>query len=199
MIDTSATSLPHGNSVSISGGTVSQNVIGGRSLAGKAIGNTVSIKNAASFGITGVSSFYGGSVSKGDGDVFTGNTLNLIEWQQAASKLSNIGNFENYNFVLPANVLRGAAILTVMGTVDLTNGKKGVDALSSRIDVSINGDSVRQIGEKFTLISAGNLITAPGPKLKATGVQGYAQHYEFDIAQVGHELVAAINAVQRSP
>lgn len=199
MIDTSATSLPHGNSVSISGGTVSQNVIGGRSLAGKAIGNTVSIKNAASFGITGVSSFYGGSVSKGDGDVFTGNTLNLIEWQQAASKLSNIGNFENYNFVLPANALNGATILTVMGTVDLTNEKRGVDALSSHIEISINGDTVRQIGEEFTLISADNLTTAPGLNLKATGVQGYAQRYEFDIAQVGNEIIATISGVKQNP
>ena len=83
-----------GNFVNISGGTVTGDIYGGFSSYGNATGNTVTIDGGT---ITG--NLYGGNraAGTGHGDVFTGNTLNLKNFN-AASTFGTIQNFDFINF-----------------------------------------------------------------------------------------------------
>jgi len=82
-----------GNFVNISGGTVTGDIYGGFSSYGRATHNIVTIEGGT---VTG--NLYGGNrAGAGLGDVFTGNTLNLKNFN-AASTFGTIQNFEFINF-----------------------------------------------------------------------------------------------------
>lgn len=76
-------------------------------------------------------------------DLFSGNTLNLNQYR---GSLSGIYNFENYNWILPTDVVNGETLIHITGSdaVDLTNTKQSV--------AMVNDGNQLKIGDKITLI-----------------------------------------------
>ncbi|WP_295968222.1 autotransporter outer membrane beta-barrel domain-containing protein [uncultured Bartonella sp.] len=101
--------------------------------------------------VTEYGSIWGGRSLNGDGkdsvtaDVFTGNTLNLNGYR---GTVAGIHNFENYNWILPADVKNGDTLIKIAdgGTpVDLTNTKHTIAGLDPNGPRFMTGDMVTLI------------------------------------------------------
>ena len=134
-----------GNEVTITGGSVSGNVEGGRIHYGDAINNTVNISGNPAFH---VNTIIRGGISTDGRDGFTGNTLNLT----TSVSVWEVENFENYEFVIPASVGNGDALITV--TANPTN----ISGTSMDIKGIAAGSTLAN-GNTITLIS--NVTGAP--------------------------------------
>ena len=122
------------NTVIIEGGTVNGDVCGGRTYLwdGNATGNTVIVSGGEVNGI-----IFGGNFGEGDG--FSGNTLVIDGY---AFSVEGAGNFENYNFVIPASAAAGGAALTVTDhAVNLDNTNIDVTGIADGV-VPASGDAV---------------------------------------------------------
>ena len=174
-----ATAIASYNTLNINGGTFNHVMGGSASIDGSgtpiATYNTVNISgdptfldNALRGGFTG-----DGQGTKTNIDDFTGNTLNLSSQIEAPG----VTNFEFLNFVLPADMQPGDAMLTVnneeatwfpVGGAVL--GKE--DGTPSKITVStLGGTTPLQAGDQRTLIDA---IDTDAADIKAT-VKGYVE------------------------
>ncbi|MCL1980635.1 MAG: autotransporter outer membrane beta-barrel domain-containing protein, partial [Proteobacteria bacterium] len=170
------------NTVTISGGTVSGDVIGGKawSVSGTrmATGNTVTIGGTANLSAAKLYGGYFGGTGIA-GDIWTGNTLNVMN---SGMSVAGISNFENLNFYVPSTMVANETMLTVGSAVDISNSKVGV---------GINGATTAlHIGDTITLINAASGLTATGVNPKALGVQGIAKIYDFDLTWDANNLYA---------
>lgn len=127
------------NTIDIAG-TFTGNAYGGSGENNAATNNTIILREGANVSQAGL---FGGSHVGGPGDIRTGNTLWLDGY---VGKVREIGNFENYYFLLPASVTAGSTILTVTG-----GGQ--TDMRDSTIGVGIKGGGhVLNKGDTITLI-----------------------------------------------
>ena len=127
------------NTIDIAG-TFTGNAYGGSGENNAATNNTIILREGANVSQAGL---FGGSHVGGPGDIRTGNTLWLDGY---VGKVREIGNFENYYFLLPASVTAGSTILTVTG-----GGQ--TDMRDSTIGVGIKGGGpVLSKGDTITLI-----------------------------------------------
>jgi outer membrane autotransporter protein len=198
--------LASGNRVTISDGTVTGTVYGGYAFVdttgngtGSAINNSVTITGAPDLT---VATLYGGWVddgygSPGNGDAFTGNTLNL---KTSGLTVAGVANFEKLNFYLPTTLTGGQTLLTVTGTADLTDGA----GRSSTVNVGIDGSSSPlKKGDTVTLIDAGMLTTNSGlnPTANGQGMQGVTLAYEFglDATTDPNKLLATVTQAGVNP
>ncbi|WP_159566522.1 autotransporter outer membrane beta-barrel domain-containing protein [Budvicia diplopodorum] len=188
------TGIASGNSVVISGGSVgagvqplspflpAPGVYGGASLNGAAINNTVTVSGNPDLTLARL---VGGYSYSGD-DAFTGNTLNVREFQ---GTVEGIQNFQNYYFLLPASLANGDTMLSATTTPpDMTGATVNMDVAEGGTPLA-KGDSV-------ILISNVQNSTA---NASAQGRKGLWLRYDFDLATVGPALTATVSRVQTNP
>ncbi len=167
------------NTVNISGGEVTGDVYGGLSDNGNATGNTVNIAGSPNLS---AATLYGGDSS--GGDVFTGNTLNVNGFQ---GSIVGAGNFEFYNFTLPAGLANGGVLLTSSNSVDLTDTHAAV--------VGVQPGSALNPGDTVTLID--NTTNAP---LASSGAASSGLLlYQFSLFADSGALLASLNSIQTAP
>lgn len=184
-----------GNTVTMTGGTVTAHVAGGQSETGAATGNIVNIHGgtlgAAVYGgyATGAgtatdnvlnlygspdlsaSTLYGGMAG---GEARSGNTLNVHTSNLVAK---NVVNFAKYNFILPDYVRPGDTVLNLTGS-DPTlvgNAEVGVG--------KVGGGMLMQPGDRiFLLRNDGGGVQAEGMlSHNIRGQHGVAVEYDFTV------------------
>ncbi|MBV2162720.1 MAG: autotransporter outer membrane beta-barrel domain-containing protein [Comamonas sp.] len=184
------------NTVLIKGGTINGVIAGGgvywNSEKGSATRNTVTIEGKAAN--LDQASLFGGSINLGEGivvpaatyvpaaknDLFTGNTLNLVDVNGLT--VQEVGNFEFLNFTLPENTQSGDTILTVTGTADIQGSTIGVRVLGN--------EPVLEVGDTVSLIEAGELKA--DSTIKTRRLQGSTIEYVFDTQQHGDTLTSTV-------
>ena len=161
------------NSITIQdASSISGDVYGGKSTGGDATGNIVTLTGE---GIKISGSVYGGyddaDVSRSASNVFQGNTLYLNGFK---GELGGIYNFENYNWVLPKNVVNGDTIVHITGT-------DAVDLANTKHVISLQNDGKRlAVDDKITLIDK----TKNGSEVKSLEVkQGNFIVYDMKLEQ----------------
>ena len=170
----------NGNTVNVTGGTLT-NVKGGVSAgAGTATGNTVTLTGGTISG-----SVWGGSSASGD--AFTGNTLNV----SSRFTFSDLKNFQNLNFNLPANIQVNDPMVTV-STAELG----GASTVQS---INIAPGNAIKVGDTVTLIRSGSFTNSSLASNTATGQQGLALAYNWDVDLSATDLTATLTGASASP
>ena len=216
------------NNVTITGGTVTDNIYGGQSLGGAANDNTVDIgavhiqNGAANKAVVGG---YASAVTdhntihlRGteiDGIVLGGaipdpasplgmkanpnGKGNTLAIHAAGTKIADFAGVQNLRFYVPEE--RTAADTTPMLTLT-ANVDKDIRGLS--IGVGIAGEhSVLAKGDTISLlkIAAGNTLTADADlRNDVTGMQGVSMRYRFGLEKQGNdELIATVRDTELNP
>ncbi|MGB3424719.1 MAG: autotransporter outer membrane beta-barrel domain-containing protein [Castellaniella sp.] len=161
------------NRVLVSGAaTIQGDVYGGVSRSGRLSGNRIVLDGAPT--LTN-SVLYGGFVTPGGAGTSSGNVLEI---RTTGLTAKNARNFQEYHFILPADVTAGATALTLNDTAgtDLTNAKIGV-ALAA-------GGNVLRKDDQVTLIRNDSGLTTDASIQRAgmTGYQGVSLGYAFDVS-----------------
>ena len=216
------------NNVTITGGTVTDNIYGGQSLSGAANDNTVDIgavhiqNGAANKAVVGG---YASAVTdrntihlRGteiDGIVLGGAILdstsplgmkanpngkgNTLAIHAAGTKIADFAGVQNLRFYVPEE--RTAADTTPMLTLT-ANADKDIRGLS--IGVGIAGEhSVLAKGDTISLlkIAAGHTLTTDADlRNDVTGMQGVSMRYRFGLEKQGNdELIATVRDTELNP
>lgn len=176
--------------------TGSGDVVGGWAAAGKATGNTVVLAPGIAANTYFARAFYGGYDGGTADDLFTGNTLEV--WSKGISVVS-VKNFENYHFILPANIQAGETMLTITGGVTQFEGPINVGVAVAAGTQSLKaGDSVTLIrNTKGLQNSQGNQLEqgADYRQVSLTGRQGISLEYVFTLDNDETTLVATVDAI----
>ena len=164
------------NSVSIEDATIDGNVYGGVTSNGNATNNLITLTGGnVKIGGTVYGGFFDGE-TRSAGDVFTGNTLNLVHFR---GELGGIENVQNYNWVLPKDVVNNQAL------VHITGGNP-VNLANTTHTVAIESDGNRlSVGDKITLIDK----TANAPTSTMEVKQGNFLIYDMKAEQSGDGYV----------
>ena len=175
-----------GNSVEINGDmnfTESLEIYGGYGGTGAVTGNSVTISGRPTFAADSV--IYGGYSASG-GEV-SGNILNI---KSTDITVSNIKNFDVYNFYLPDTVQAGDVLLTVTGG----SSNEQTDLKGSSVDVGITGSApALKSGDNVTLLHNANGILADGTTVYGKMTQGVSLEYDFTtVLENGDSLVTTI-------
>ena len=175
-----------GNSVEINGDmnfTESLEIYGGYGGTGAVTGNSVTISGRPIFAADSV--IYGGYSASG-GEV-SGNILNI---KSTGITVSNIKNFDVYNFYLPDTVQAGDVLLTVTGG----SSNEQTDLKGSSVNVGITGSApALKSGENVTLLHNANGILADETTVYGKMTQGVSLEYDFTtVLQNGDSLVTTI-------
>jgi hypothetical protein len=180
------------NTVTVSGGTVTGAVYGGyaETLSGSATATGNSVTVSGSPDLT-TAWFCGGGIGTGDGDAFTGNTLNL---KTAGLTVGGLSNFEKLNFYLPPTLAAGGTMLTVT-TAQLSENADGTGR-QAVVNVGIDGaSSPLAVGHQVVLIDASQGTLTGTPKnttANGEGMQGVTLKYEFDITTEANQLLVKV-------
>ena len=163
----SSTGNANNNTVSISANNVIKaDIYGGEADKGNATGNTVTLHGLPTVeGYDAARStnklieidgaVYGGydgnldspanAGSDPNHDLFTGNTLNLVQFR---GKIYGVGNFENYNWTLPKDVVNNDVLVKI-------SGKDPVNLLNTKHTFSMINDGNRlSVGDRVVLIDS---------------------------------------------
>lgn len=175
-----------GNSVEINGDmnfTESLEIYGGYGGTGAVTGNSVTISGRPIFAADSV--IYGGYSASG-GEV-SGNILNI---KSTGITVSNIKNFDVYNFYLPDTVQAGDVLLTVTGG----SSNEQTDLKGSSVNVGITGSApALKSGDNVTLLHNANGILADETTVYGKMTQGVSLEYDFTtVLQNGDSLVTTI-------
>ncbi|OLY46146.1 hypothetical protein PEB0150_011410 [Bartonella apis] len=158
------------NSVSIEDATIDGNVYGGVTSNGNATNNLITL-TGGNVKIGGI--VYGGffdGETRSAGDVFTGNTLNVVHFR---GDLVGIENVQNYNWVLPKDVVNNEALVHI-------TGENPVNLANTTHTVAIESDGNRlSVGDKITLIDK----TANAPTSTMEVKQGNFLIYDMKAEQ----------------
>ena len=153
------------NMVSISANNIIESdVYGGISRTGNATGNIVTLHGQPTVDGYGAATstnklveiggaVYGGyddnpnslvnTGSDPNHDLFTGNTLNLVQFR---GKVYGLGNFENYNWTLPKDAVNNDVLVKISGT-------NAVSLLNTKHTFAMINDSNRlNVGDRIVLI-----------------------------------------------
>ena len=190
------------NSVEISGGTFNAagtgiELVGGVvDGSGVATYNTLTLSGSPQFNAP--TNVFGGK-GLGSPDVFTGNTLNI--WNYRGSAVRDVQNFQNYNFILPANMLPGETMLTATGNVNLGNAT-GTPSTVTGVGIAGEGTPL-QVGDTVTLLRVGSFAGTPGIFSNngqiVTGQKGVSLLYDWRLAQTADALNATVENVSLNP
>ena len=175
-----------GNSVEINGDmnfTESLEIYGGYGGTGAVTGNSVTISGRPIFAADSV--IYGGYSASG-GEV-SGNILNI---KSTGITVSNIKNFDVYNFYLPDTVQAGDVLLTVTGG----SSNEQTDLKGSSVNVGITGSApALKSGDNVTLLHNANGILADETTVYGKMTQGVSLEYDFTtVLQNGDSLLTTI-------
>ena len=175
-----------GNSVEINGDmkfTEALEIYGGYGGTGAVTGNSVTISGRPIFAADSV--IYGGYSASG-GEV-SGNILNI---KSTGITVSNIKNFDVYNFYLPDTVQADDVLLTVTGG----SSNEQTDLKGSSVNVGITGSApALKSGDNVTLLHNANGILADETTVYGKMTQGVSLDYDFTpVLQNGDSLVTTI-------
>lgn len=175
-----------GNSVEINGDmkfTEALEIYGGYGGTGAVTGNSVTISGRPIFAADSV--IYGGYSASG-GEV-SGNILNI---KSTGITVSNIKNFDVYNFYLPDTVQADDVLLTVTGG----SSNEQTDLKGSSVNVGITGSApALKSGDNVTLLHNANGIFADETTVYGKMTQGVSLEYDFTtVLQNGDSLVTTI-------
>ena len=175
-----------GNSVEINGDmkfTEALEIYGGYGGTGAVTGNSVTISGRPIFAADSVI-YVGYSASGGE---VSGNILNI---KSTGITVSNIKNFDVYNFYLPDTVQAGDVLLTVTGG----SSNEQTDLKGSSVNVGITGSApALKSGDNVTLLHNANGILADGTTVYGKMTQGVSLEYDFTtVLQNGDSLVTTI-------
>ncbi|OLY47738.1 autotransporter outer membrane beta-barrel domain-containing protein [Bartonella apis] len=164
------------NSVSIEDATIDGNVYGGVTSNGNATNNLITLTGGnVKIGGTVYGGFFDGE-TRSAGDVFTGNTLNLVHFR---GELGGIENVQNYNWILPKDVVNNDALVRI-------TGENPVNLSNTTHKVAIDNDGNRlTVGDKITLIDK----TANAPTSTMEVKQGNFLIYDMKAEQSGDGYV----------
>ena len=170
------------NSVSIEDATVGGSVYGGYTFDGNATNNLITL-TGQNVKIGGT--VYGGFFDGKDGsarDVFTGNTLNLVHFR---GNLVGIENVQNYNWVLPKDVVNDQILVHI-------TGDNAVNLAYTKHTVAMESDGNRlSVGDKITLIDKVANASATTMEVK----QGNFLIYDMKAEQSGNGyILTALNS-----
>ena len=174
------------NSVIITGGTITGNVYGGYHSHDKDVtNNIVTISGRPTFADDTV--IYGGYSNSGE---VSGNILNI---KNTDITVSNIKNFDVYNFYLPNTVQAGDVLLTVTGG----SGNEQTDLKGSTVNVGIAGSApALQSGDNVTLLHNANGVLADATTVYGKITQGVSLEYDFTtVLENGDSLVTTITRI----
>ena len=163
-------------------------IIGGVSDV-EATGNIVDINNAKAL-TSGKVAIWGGHYfsDNATGDIKTGNTLNLNKVKGIT--LSQVSNFEIYNFDLPEDVVNGETILTV-------TDPNGTDVSNTKINVGVSGEApVLHTGDAIKLIYNTNGVTTTGAQYGKLQ-QGASLAYDIT-AKAGDDAKSVIAVIKEN-
>ena len=183
-----------GNTVSISGGTVLETIVGGNvtptgsGARGVASNNTVEIKGNAI--IDPAVTLYGSfSLSS---KTALNNTLELYLSDVAVFTLSD---FQNLNFHLPATLEANDTMLAASNTANVGGATIGIGIERQRIslidpanDVSV---SRLQVGEKIVLLDGGSVLGGLPAPANVPGVVT-SEGYTFNLSRASNQIVATL-------
>lgn len=152
--------------------------------------NTVNIAGNASLAST--SSIYGGYLDPTSNysggiltvNVFSGNTLNF---SAQPISLTNMGNFEYYNFTIPASAVNGTTLISASGTVDVDRSKVEVKGIAP--------GSPLMAGDSVILIDAQSLI-GTATTIDSQVSQGISLIYDVEVRQNSNQITATIVSVE---
>lgn len=175
-----------GNSVEINGDmnfTEALEIYGGYGGTGAVTGNSVTISGRPIFAADSV--IYGGYSASG-GEV-SGNILNI---KSTGITVSNIKNFDVYNFYLPDTVQADDVLMTVTGG----SSNEQTDLKGSSVNVGITGSApALKSGDNVTLLHNANGILADETTVYGKMTQGVSLEYDFTtVLQNGDSLVTTI-------
>ena len=164
------------NSVLIEDATIDGNVYGGYTSNGNATDNLITLTGErVKIGGTIYGGFFDGEV-RSSTDVFTGNTLKLIHFR---GELGGIENVQNYNWILPKDVVNNDALVQI-------TGENPVNLANTTHKVAIDNDGNRlTVGDKITLIDK----TANAPTSNMEVKQGNFLIYDMKAEQSGNGYV----------
>ena len=164
-------------------------IIGGVSDV-EATGNIVDINNAKALA-SGKVAIWGGHYfsDNATGDIKTGNTLNLNKVKGIT--LSQLSNFEIYNFDLPKDVVNGDTILTV-------TDPNGTDVSNTKINVGVSGEApALHKDDTIKLIYNTNGVTTTGTQY---GKLQQGASFSYDIsAKAGDDNKSVVAVVNNAP
>ena len=174
-----------GNSVEINGDmnfTEALEIYGGYGGTGAVTGNSVTISGRPTFAADSV--IYGGYSVSGE---VSGNILNI---KSTGITVSNIKNFDVYNFYLPDTMQADDVLLTVTGG----SSHEQTDLKGSSVNVGITGSApALKSGDNVTLLQNANGILADGTTVYGKMTQGVSLEYDFTtVLQNGDSLVTTI-------
>lgn len=184
------------NTVTISDARVNGDVYGGYVLGkaqiddrttARATGNTLNITGNSTFSAN--SSIYGGFVETStqglippDSDVRTGNTLNFST--NAGISIRQVGNFQNYNFWLPASTTNNTTMIQTSEGADLTGSTVTIKA--------IDPGAALRAGDTVYLLKTAVLTGQPVLANAAAVPQGYALQYDLTMGQNATDIYATV-------
>ena len=163
-------------------------IIGGVSDV-EATGNIVDINNSKALA-SGKVAIWGGHYfsDNATGDIKTGNTLNLNKVKGIT--LSQVSNFEIYNFDLPKDVVNGDTILTV-------TDPNGTDVSNTKINVGVSGEApALHTGDAIKLIYNTNGVTTTGAQYGKLQ-QGASLAYDIT-AKAGDDAKSVIAVIKEN-
>ena len=215
------------NIVTITGGTVTDNIYGGQSRAGAASGNIVDIGAVHIQNGIADKAVVGGYAAVTDhntihlrGTEIDGIVLggaiedtasplgmkanpdgkdNTLAIHAAGTKIADFAGVQNLHFYVPEE--RTAADTTPMLTLTANADK---DIRGVKVGIGIAGDhSVLAKGDTISLlkIAAGKTLTTDAElKNETTGMQGVSMRYRFNLARQGdNELIATVSDTDLNP
>ena len=193
----------NGNKVIISGGTVTGEVYGGCTNSTSdsgATNNTILLAGAPDLSASIIFGGYGDG--NGNGDVVSGN---LLELRSSGLTATNIYNFAEYAFVLPADIRPGAVLLTLTGltdiygrVTDLTNSNNSPSPDIRRIDVNGAASPLR-VGDKVTLFRNDKGLIARTLPTSVSGTQGVTLAYTYALSNTNNTLDATVSGTRVNP
>ncbi len=216
------TATAKSNSITINGGTVSNNIIGGMMLgnaSSRAENNTVTLSNAPNLANSNI---WGGAVVNtydlntsdtsnitfsvapellSNSFTFNGNTLNVNKYI-GSGRIASIGNFENYNFVLPAST---AADSTALSVTDLYLGNDSVAATETASigTVSIEAGHNLPLNSTVILIDSTNAINGTiannGATVTSDATTFTQQEWEINQDNINHDITATFISETLAP
>lgn len=162
------------NVVNLYGGIVGRNIYGGYAAGGTATNNTVNLYS----GNFANSAIYGGwsDPRNGGGDHKSGNTLNVFS---KGLTVRNVGNFANYNFIMPVDIMPGDTMLSVVDpndfVTDMENTNVGVGKIGGGMLLK-PGDRINLITNRTAGIDTAGLV---GHTIR--GQHGVSVEYDFTV------------------
>lgn len=172
--------------MTLDGGKITSTVYGGSSSTGTISDNTVIVKNTPDLT---TATLYGGYTQNG---TIVNNTFQI--WSTGLTA-NNIGNFDNYQFILPSSVQSGDTVL------NLTNSS-GTNASYAKVGVAVasGGAPTLQPGDRVTLLHNTSGVDSSGvTQTSLTGMQGVTLEYDFELESGADYLDAVLKKIGLAP